>query len=181
MEIVGFVDEERLNGMFLSRDITELDYVKHHSQGMLDAYFSFIADNNLPDNNTSATKFLEEENVSYGNEEDEGNDNQQEEVDVPSYVDIYRKWVDENEKVNILLTGCEEAAIVTLWRYNNPTASKTDCAVQTHLLEDKVIEWWDTIDFVKGAMGDGHFSLMNPTLANIKELIFDAANQSCME
>ena len=54
MEIVGFVDEERLNGMFLSRDITELDYVKHHSQGMLDAYFSFIADNNLPDNNTSA-------------------------------------------------------------------------------------------------------------------------------
>ena len=45
--------------------------------------FSFIADNNLPDNNTSATKFLEEENVSYGNEEDEGNDNQQEEVDVP--------------------------------------------------------------------------------------------------
>ena len=32
MEIVGFVDEERLNGMFLSRDITELDYVKHHSQ-----------------------------------------------------------------------------------------------------------------------------------------------------
>ena len=55
MEIVGFVDEERLNGMFLSRDITELDYVKHHSQGMLDAYFSFIADNNLPDNNTSAT------------------------------------------------------------------------------------------------------------------------------
>ena len=72
MEIVGFVDEERLNGMFLSRDITELDYVKHHSQGMLDAYFSFSADNNLPDNNTSATKFLEEENVSYGNEEDEG-------------------------------------------------------------------------------------------------------------
>ena len=181
MEIVGFVDEERLNGMFLSRDITELDYVKHHSQGMLDAYFSFIADNNLPDNNTSATKFLEEENVSYGNEEDEGNDNQQEEVDVPSYVDIYPKWVDENEKVNILLTGCEEAAIVTLWRYNNPTASKTDCSVQTHLLEDKVIEWWDTIDFVKGAMGDGHFSLINPTLANIKELIFDAANQACME
>ena len=41
--------------------------------------------------------------------------------------------------------------------------------------------WWDTIDFVKGAMGDGHFSLINPTLANIKELIFDAANQACME
>lgn len=175
------MDEERLNSMFLSRDITELDYVKLHSQGMLDAYLSFITDNNLPDNNDSATKFLEEENVSYGNEENEGNGNQQEEENAPSYVDIYRKWVDENEKVNILLAGSEEAAIVTLWRYNNPTADKKDCPAQTHLSENAVTEWWDTIDFIKGAMGGGHFSLVNPTLANIKELIFDAANQACME
>lgn len=47
MELNGFIGEERINEFYFSHQITDLQYVKHHSQEMLDAYNSYLQDHGL--------------------------------------------------------------------------------------------------------------------------------------
>lgn len=54
MELNGFIGEEKINELFFSHQITDQQYVKHHSQEMLDAYNSYLQDNALEDSEESA-------------------------------------------------------------------------------------------------------------------------------
>ena len=47
MELNGFIGEEEINKLFFSHQITDQQYVKHHSQEMLDAYNSYLQDHGL--------------------------------------------------------------------------------------------------------------------------------------
>lgn len=49
MELNGFIGEEKINELFFSHQITNQQYVKHHSQEMLDAYNSYLQANGLED------------------------------------------------------------------------------------------------------------------------------------
>lgn len=178
MDLNGFIDEERLDELFLNKDISEQEYVKHHSPELLDAYLTYISDNKLPDTNEAAAKFLDEENGSIGSELEDFEEETPDEVNLGA-VDLFKKWANDPKKVDVLLKDCEDAAKITLWRYNNPLSlEKKNCAASLLLGEDVVVEWWDTIDFINGSLGGGHFSLVNPTVGNIKALIADAVQQA---
>lgn len=186
MVLQGFVEEGLLNKMFLANDITELDYVKHHSQDMLDAYNYFIEEEELPDNAASAAMFMDVENISYGGreieEDSEEDDSEEQEKDNDSMsVAIYNKWVQEKNKVDILFEGCEEAELVTLWRYNNPVGDMDECADKLLIDKATVEKWWDTIDFINGSLGGGRFKLVNPSQSNIKSVIEDAVLQASID
>jgi len=56
MELNGFIGEEEINKLFFSHQITDQQYVKHHSQEMLDAYNSYLQDNALEDSEESAAR-----------------------------------------------------------------------------------------------------------------------------
>ena len=56
MELNGFIGEESINELYFSHQITDQQYVKHHSQEMLDAYNSYLQDNALEDSEESATR-----------------------------------------------------------------------------------------------------------------------------
>lgn len=61
MELNGFIGEEKINELFFSHQITDQQYVKHHSQEMLDAYNNYLQDNGLEDCEESASKYLNED------------------------------------------------------------------------------------------------------------------------
>ena len=61
MELNGFIGEEKINELFFSRQITDQQYVKHHSQEMLDAYNRYLQDHGLEDSEESAVKYLDED------------------------------------------------------------------------------------------------------------------------
>lgn len=180
MELNGFIDEDRLDELFLDKQITVNDYVKHHSQGMLDAYMAFIKDNDLPDDDSSASRFLDEENLSMAREIDDEKDSPSDKNDSP--VDVFNLWKNDNMKLSFLMDDCSLAAKVTLWRYNNPASSDMGiCASQIKEETDGVEEWWNTIDFINGSLGGGHFRLANPTLENVKTVISDAVSQAMLD
>ena len=54
MELNGFLGEEEINELYFSHQITDQQYVKHHSQEMLDAYNSYLQDHGLEDSEESA-------------------------------------------------------------------------------------------------------------------------------
>ena len=61
MELNGFIGEESINELYFSHQITDQQYVKQHSQEMLDAYNSYLQDNGLEDSEESAVKYLDED------------------------------------------------------------------------------------------------------------------------
>lgn len=180
MVLNGFVDEDRLDELFLDKEISCVDYVKHHSQEMNDAYMAFLRDNNLQDSEAAASRFLDEENLSMARKIE-----QMDELGTASdnigAVAVYNQWKLDGEKLNDLIAESEVASKVTLWRYNNPTSSKQAlCATQTEEHEEDVKKWWGTIDFVNGSLGGGHMRLVEPTIDNVKTIIVDAALQASM-
>ena len=61
MEFNGFIGEESINELYFSHQITDQQYVKHHSQEMLDAYNRYLQDHGLEDSEESAVKYLDED------------------------------------------------------------------------------------------------------------------------
>ena len=61
MELNGFIGEESINELYFSHQITDQQYVKHHSQEMLDAYNRYLQDHDLEDSEESAARYLDED------------------------------------------------------------------------------------------------------------------------
>lgn len=181
MVLNGFVDEDQLDELFLDKEISCVDYVKHHSKEMLEAYMAYLHSNDLQDGEAAAMKFLDEENLSMANEIEQM-DEQSSASDNGEAVTVYNEWKHDEEKLNALMAESDVASKITLWRYNNPTSSEQPlCATQIEEKEDDVKKWWNTIDFVNGALGGGHIKMVEPTLENVKTIITDAALQAGME
>lgn len=177
MELNGFIGEEEINKLFFSHQITDQQYVKHHSQEMLDAYNSYLQDNGLEDSEESAVKYLDEDDCVAMLEMEE--ENEMEEAETPaislSTIDLYEKWKQDVEITNSLLADNTTAAKIALWRYNNPTSDDRHlCAVETETDDATVEKWWLAIDFICGSIGGTSFRLASPTLQNMKTLISNA-------
>ena len=177
MELNGFLVEEEINELYFSHQITDQQYVKHHSQEMLDTYNSYLQDNGLEDSEESAAKYLEEENSVALLEMKE--ENEMEEETTPSVsqssIEIYEKWKQDVEITNSLLADNTTAAKIALWRYNHPISDdKLLCAEETETDEATVEKWWQTIDFICGSIGGTSFRLASPTLQNMETLISNA-------
>ena len=180
MVIDGFVEEDVLNQKYADGDISARDYVKHHSQEMLDDYNRFLKNNGLQDNEGSADAFLSGEkgmdDVELIDADDAEEDGGGEEK--PTSVDVFNEWTRNNLKLEMLL-GSDDAAKVTLWRYGNPNSSDEHlCAEQCGVDDSEVHEWWNTIDFIVGSLGGCYFKMANPTVANMKSVIQDAVAQA---
>lgn len=180
MVIDGFVEEDVLNQKYADGDISAVDYVKHHSQEMLNDYNRFLENNDLQDNEESADAFLSGE---WGADDAELTDSDGIEEygsgeEKPTPVDVFNEWTRNNLKLEMLL-GCDDAAKVTLWRYGNPNSNDERlCAEQCGVDDGEVHEWWDTIDFIVGSLGGCYFTMANPTIANMKSVIQDAVAQA---
>lgn len=180
MELNGFIDEDRLDELFLDKKISCADYVKHHSPEMLEAYRAYLRDNDLYDNETSASRFLDAENISMAQELEE-NELQAVETDNIESVAVYEEWQKDKEKLDALVMEAEIAAKVTLWRYQNPVSSEKQlCASNIGEDIDKVEKWWQTIDFINGSLGGGNFRLIETTQDNVLTIISDAVLQATM-
>ena len=59
MNLNGFYNEEVLQELLHEEKITYLDYVYHHSQEMIDEFKDYCNQNNLPEDELSANKFLD--------------------------------------------------------------------------------------------------------------------------
>ena len=171
MELNGFIGEEEINKLFFSHQITDQQYVKHHSQEMLDAYNNYLQDNGLEDCEESASKYLDEDDsVAMLEMEEEATP-----AISQSSIEVYEKWKQDVEMTNSLLADNTTAAKIALWRYNNPTSDdKHLCAEETDTDDATVEKWWLAIDFICGSIGGTSFKLASPTLQNMETLISNA-------
>lgn len=177
MELNGFLGEEEINELYFSHQITDQQYVKHHSQEMLDAYNIYLQDNGLEDSEESAAKYLEEDNSVAMLEMEEENEMEEEATPAVSQssIEIYEKWKQDVEITNSLLADNTTAAKIALWRYNNPVSDdKNLCAEETETDDATVEKWWQTIDFICGSIGGTSIKLASPTLQNMETLISNA-------
>ena len=183
MELNGFIGEESINELYFSHQITDQQYVKHHSQEMLDAYNSYLQANGLEDSVESAAKYLDEDDSVAILEMEEENEmekeNEMEEEATPaifqSSIEVYEKWKQDVEITNSLLADNTTAAKIALWRYNNPTSDDRHlCAEETETDDATVEKWWLAIDFICGSIGGTFFKLASPTLQNMETLISNA-------
>ena len=112
MELNGFLGEEEINELYFAHQITDQQYVKHHSQEMLDAYNSYLQDNGLEDSEESAAKYLEEDNSVAMLEMEEENEMEEEATPAVSQssIEIYEKWKQDVEITNSLLADNTTAA-----------------------------------------------------------------------
>lgn len=178
-----FIDEDELNRKYTEREISALDYVKHHSQEMLDDYNRYLDINGLEDNEESAESFLsdDEDEVIVNVPLEDADVEVGESTVNPTSIDIFKKWTRNNLRLEMLL-GSDDAVNVSLWRYNNPDSiSISLCAEQCNIDETEVKEWWHTIDFVVGSLGGSNFSMVNPTFANMQSIIQDAVTAAFIQ
>lgn len=134
MELNGFIGEEEINKLFFSHQITNQQYVKHHSLEMLDAYNSYLQDNGQEDNEESAAKYLDEDDSVAVLEMEEEHEMEEEATPAisQSSIEVYEKWKQDVEMTNSLLANNTTAAKIALWRYNNPTSDDRHlCAEET--------------------------------------------------
>ena len=148
MELNGFIGEEKINDLFFSHQITDQQYVKHHSQEMLDAYNGYLQDNGLEDSEESAAKYLDEDDSVAMLEMEEENEMEEETPAISqSSIEVYEKWKQDVEMTNSLLADNTTAAKIALWRYKNPTSDdKHLCAEETETDDATVEKWWLAID-----------------------------------
>ena len=177
MELNGFIGEEEINKFFFSHQITDQQYVKHHSQEMLDAYNSYLQDNALEDSEESASRYLDEDDSVAMLEMEEENEMEEEATPAisQSSIEVYENWKQDVEMTNSLLADNTTAAKIALWRYKNPTSDdKHLCAEETETDDATVEKWWLAIDFICGSIGGTSFKLASPTLQNMETLISNA-------
>mgnify|MGYP006334760707 FL=1 len=177
MELNGFIGEEKINEFYFSHQITDQQYVKHHSQEMLDAYNSYLQDHGLEDSEESASRYLDEDDCVAMLEMEEENEMEEEATPAisQSSIEVYENWKQDVEMTNSLLADNTTAAKIALWRYKNPTSEdKHLCAEETATDDATVEKWWLTIDFICGSIGGTSFKLASPTLQNMETLISNA-------
>lgn len=123
MELNGFIGEEKINELFFSHQITNQQYVKHHSQEMLDAYNSYLQANGLEDSVESAAKYLDEDDSVAMLEMEEENEMEKEVTPAifQSSIEVYEKWKQDVEMTNSLLADNTTAAKIALWSYKVTT------------------------------------------------------------
>ena len=176
MELNGFIGEEKINEFYFSHQITDQQYVKHHSQEMLDAYNSYLQDHGLEDSEESASRYLDEDDSVAMLEMEEENEMEEETPAISqSSIEVYENWKQDVEMTNSLLADNTTAAKIALWRYKNPTSEdKHLCAEETDTDDATVEKWWLAIDFICGSIGGTSFKLASPTLQNMETLISNA-------
>lgn len=177
MELNGFIGEEKINEFYFSHQITDLQYVKHHSLEMLDAYNSYLQDHGLEDSEESASRYLDEDDSVAMLEMEEENEMEEEATPAisQSSIEVYENWKQDVEMTNSLLADNTTAAKIALWRYKNPTSEDKHLCVEETATDDATVEkWWLAIDFICGSIGGSSFKLASPTLQNMETLISNA-------
>lgn len=59
MDLEGFYSEEYLDELVYEEKITRVDYIRHHSQEMIDNFRKFCKENNLQEDEAAANKFMD--------------------------------------------------------------------------------------------------------------------------
>lgn len=59
MELQGFYNEQVLNELLYNEQITQLEYIYHHSQERIDDFKRFCNRNQMEENEDSAEKYAE--------------------------------------------------------------------------------------------------------------------------
>lgn len=159
-------------------EITNLQCITMHGQEMIDNYKEWCQVLGFQEGDEDgAEQFINE--VRYGDEPDDAdwptevwdeihnisnkalekgtvansNNNESEENQL-NPMELYNKWR-KDAKILASLKTSKNAIKITLWRYQNPLASKNSCVKALNITKKNIIKWWNVRYFIDGAIADG--------------------------
>lgn len=146
MILSGFKEEQQLQEWYEDDAITALQYIEHHSLGMIDRFQQWCKNEGKSEDEDTAKDFLDEYNglfldtllVS-------------EKLNDTSELVDFSSWQADKPLLNELFES-KEAIRIILWRYKNPLSlDKDTCATEACVSKDDIHKWWMVVDFLNFA------------------------------
>lgn len=146
MILSGFQEEQQLLDWYEEDAITALQYIEHHSMGMIDRFKLWCQLEGKSEDEDTARDFLDEYNGLFLDtlQVSEKLDGNTENFDFSDR--------QANKPLLNELFESQEAIRITLWRYKNPLSlDKDTCASEANVSKDDIHKWWMVVDFLNYA------------------------------
>ena len=173
MILSGFQEEQQLLEWYEEDTITALQYIEHHSLGMIDRFKLWCQQEGKSEDEETARDFLDEYNglfldtLTVTKKQDGTSDT----LD-------FSDWQANKSLLNELFES-QEAIRITLWRYKNPLSlDKDTCASEVRVSHDDIHKWWMVVDFLNYAH-HGSFSPIRLDEDAVGEAIWDVCAIFC--
>lgn len=183
-ELIGKLDRE---------EITNLQCIQMHGQEVKDFYKKWCPVLGFAEGDEEgAEQFINE--LRYGDEPDDEwtpemwsefrkafdeawkESMEEEEKYVP--MELFNKWR-KDRGLMATLKKSENAAKITLWRYQNLLGKKQTCAKALGITRNNVKQWWDVPVFINEAIAEGgHVHPIRLELDVIKQTILNAVEKA---
>ena len=167
MILSGFQEEQQLLEWYEEDTITALQYIEHHSLGMIERFKLWCQQEGKSED------FLDEYNGLFLDtlQVSEKLDDNAENFD-------FSDWQTNKPLLNELFES-KEAVSIALWRYKNPLSlDKDTCASEAHVSKDDIHKWWMVVDFLNYAH-HGTFSPIRLDEEAVGEAIWDVCAIFC--
>ena len=173
MILSGFQEEQQLLEWYEEDTITALQYIEHHSLGMIDRFKLWCQQEGKSEDEETARDFLDEYNglfldtLTVTKKQDETSD-----------ILDFSDWQANKPLLNELFES-QEAICITLWRYKNPLSlDKDTCASEVGVSQDDIHKWWMVVDFLNYAH-HGSYSPIRLDEDAVGEAIWDVCAIFC--
>lgn len=182
-------------------EITNLQCIKMHGQEMVNTYKEWCQVLGFQEGDEDgAEQFVNE--LRYGDEPDDGdlpeevwgefkdifnkepvhayknkngNENPEDQL---SPMELFEKWKKDKGRLDSLKNSIN-AVKITLWRYQNPLATKRSCSKALDITRKNVIKWWNIRYFIDAALADGgHVHPIRLDYDTIKKTIIQAVDKA---
>ena len=173
MILSGFQEEQQLLEWYEEDTINALQYIEHHSLGMIDRFKLWCQHEGKSEDEDTAKDFLDEYNGLFLDtlQVSEKLDDNAENFD-------FSDWQTNKPLLNELFES-KEAVSIALWRYKNPLSlDKDTCASEAHVSKDDIHKWWMVVDFLNYAH-HGTFSPIRLDEEAVGEAIWDVCAIFC--
>ena len=123
MILSGFQEEHQLLDWYEQDSISALQYIEHHSIGMINRFKKWCQESGSSEDEESAKDFLDEYNGLFLDTVVSKNENS-----TAADTSMFHQWCENSEFLDELYSS-KPALHVTLWRYQNPCSTdKQKCA-----------------------------------------------------
>ena len=93
-------------------------------------------------------------------------------------MELFEKWKKDKGRLDSLKNSIN-AVKITLWRYQNPLATKRSCSKALDITRKNVIKWWNIRYFIDAALADGgHVHPIRLDYDTIKKTIIQAVDKA---
>lgn len=151
MILSGFQEEHQLLDWYEQDSISALQYIEHHSIGMINRFKKWCQESGSSEDEESAKDFLDEYNGLFLDTVVSKNENS-----TTADTSMFHQWCENTEFLDELYSS-KPVLHVTLWRYQNPCSTdKLKCAQDLNISAGDIEKWWPVVDFLNFEHG-GNF------------------------